>query len=201
MELTRARALFRTWLSRLATDADAVMAASALYEGLSAGERDAWLSAIEEEIPEVAVPKVALFAPFLGVETDEARMARMEAHVEGGLFRTTVEAFAGTFADGDRALFYVFGRHLDFVETLLCRLAGSAEERSLGIRSVVAEALTRRPELPRLISQLGVLLSPVPLDEATVELGHAVVADARNGVSLSPLLTRFTELFTVPRLA
>ncbi len=197
----RARAVFRTWLSRLATDADAVMAASALYEGLDDVERDAWISAIEEEVPEVDVPTVALFAPFLSVEGSEFRVARMQAHLDQDLPEATVEAFAGTFSDGDRALFYVFGRHLDFVETLLCRLVGTSGDTPTGVRSVVAEALMRRPELPRLISQLGVLLSPLELDEATVELGHAVVADARNGVSAPPLLARFTELFTLPRLA
>lgn len=203
IDIVRARALFRAWLLKLATDANAVMAASALYEALSDGERDAWITAIEEELGEMTIPRVALFAPFLSVERSPERVSRMQSHLPEMPLPAlpAVETFAGRFADGDRALFYVFGRHLDFVETLLCRLRGSDAKESDGVRSVEAEALIRRPELPALISSLGILLAPIGLDEATMALGHAVVADVRNGVAPPPILARFSEIFSLPRLA
>jgi len=196
IEIVRARALFRAWLSKLATDANAVMAASALYETLSGEERDAWISAIEEEFDELDVPRVALFAPFLSVEQQAERVSRMQAHLPPG-HPPAVETFAGRFEDGDRAFFYIFGRHLDFVETLLCRLRGADAKEDDGVRSVEVEALIRRPELPKLISGFGVLLAPIEVDEATMALGHAVVADVRNGIALPPLLARFVEIFSL----
>src|SRR5580658_3109558 len=73
----RLRAAWRTWLSALAVDADAAVAAALAYESLAPEGRDAWLDAIATDLDDmgIPVPAIALYAPLLAVEEDESRKA------------------------------------------------------------------------------------------------------------------------------
>src|SRR5215204_5844541 len=73
----RLLAAWREWLGALATDAEAAMAASHVYADLAPEARNAWLDALQEDAPKLAVPRVAVYAPLLAVETDPARQNRI----------------------------------------------------------------------------------------------------------------------------
>ena len=73
----RAHAAWCKWLSALASDSEAAMAAALAYESLPDGARDAWLSALEADAPDIGVPLVALYAPLLAVESDPAPHTRV----------------------------------------------------------------------------------------------------------------------------
>src|SRR5580700_4010514 len=73
------RAAWRTWLSALAADAEAAVAAALAYESLPHEARDAWLDALEADAPALDVPAVALYAPLLAVEAAGPRRERIEA--------------------------------------------------------------------------------------------------------------------------
>src|SRR5580692_12560826 len=72
-----AQSAWRTWLSALATDADAAMAAALAYESLPPESRDAWLDALAHDRSMLDVPAVALYAPLLAVESDGGRRERI----------------------------------------------------------------------------------------------------------------------------
>src|SRR5262245_28843214 len=74
----RLLAAWHQWLAALATDAEAAIAASHVYGELASGARDAWLNALAEDAPRLAVPAVAIYAPLLAVESDPARRERIE---------------------------------------------------------------------------------------------------------------------------
>src|SRR5262245_11607809 len=66
----RIHAAWRQWLTALATDAEAAIAASHVYAELPPEARDAWLDALVEDEPNLGIPCVAVYAPLLSVETD-----------------------------------------------------------------------------------------------------------------------------------
>src|ERR1019366_8955045 len=68
---------WRCWLEALATDADAALAAALAYESLDDAGRHGWLDALQEDAPRLSVPPMALYAPLLAVERDEARRTRI----------------------------------------------------------------------------------------------------------------------------
>src|SRR5580704_10611048 len=65
----RLRSAWRTWLSALAFDAEAAIAAAFVYESLPPEGRDAWLDAVAMDIEDkrVDVPAIAVYAPLLAV--------------------------------------------------------------------------------------------------------------------------------------
>src|SRR5580698_8957832 len=73
----RAVGAWRSWLEALASDAEAALAAAMTYAALPGEARDAWLDALDRDRGLVEVPHVALYAPLLAVEADEARRARI----------------------------------------------------------------------------------------------------------------------------
>lgn len=186
----RAHAAWRTWLSALAHDADAATAAALAYQSLPPDGRDAWLDALDQDADEVAVPKVALYAPLLGVEQDEDRRARLAANVAGGAKRSTPpRALVGAIA-GDRVCLVVSPLYLDFVELLLCRYHPDE-----GIRDARHDWLAHKREVAACARELGVTLAEVPLPQVVEELAHAVVADRRAGRAAPEALVRYIDLF------
>src|SRR2546426_6429367 len=98
----RVMAAWRSWLAALATDAEAAIAAAMAYSSLADEARSAWLDALEVDAAVVEVPKIALYAPLLAVEADDARRARItEAMGEAPGPVRSVEAFRGETASGD----------------------------------------------------------------------------------------------------
>lgn len=191
----RAHAAWRTWLAALAKDADAVTAAALAYESLGPEGRDAWLDALEQDAPDVGVPKIALYAPLLGVEEDDDRRARIVLNVVGAARKSTPpRALVGSRA-ADRVCLVVTPLYLDFVEILFCRY-----DPDVGIREAWHEWLAHKDEVAVCARDVGVVMKDGPLPQVVEELAHAVVADKRAGRTAPPSLVRYIDLFA-PDLA
>src|SRR5262245_16084962 len=78
---SRVVAAWCEWLDALATDAEAALAAAMAYKELDAPARDRWLSALEHDAEQVKVPRIAVYAPLLAVESDPERRARIAAAI------------------------------------------------------------------------------------------------------------------------
>jgi hypothetical protein len=191
----RAHAAWRTWLSALAHDADAVTAAALAYESLEPDQRDAWLDALDADAEAVAIPKIALYAPLLGVEQDDERRARIARNVEGAAKQSTPPRALVGSVEGDRVCLVFSPLYLDFVEILFCRYHPDE-----GIREARHDWLAHRGEVAELARQTSVTLAEAPLPQIVEELAHAVVADRRAGRASPPALVRYIDLF-VPDLA
>ncbi len=199
----RTHAAWRTWLAALAKDAAAATAAALAYESLSPEGRDAWLDALEVDAPNVDVPKIALYAPLLGVEQDDDRRERIAAHVTGAPRKSTppsarVATLHGEPSDGDRVCLIVSPLYLDFVELLFCRYA-----QDEGVREARHEWLVHKDEVEVWSRQLGVTMASAPLQLVIDELAHAVVADRRAGRKAPDALMVYSDLFApdLPREA
>jgi len=186
----RAHAAWRTWLAALATDADAVTAAALVYESLEPEQREAWLDALDQDARYVDVPKIALYAPLLGVEEDEARRARIVLHVVGAARRSTPpRALVGT-RGGERVCVIITPLYLQFVEVLFC-----SYDPDVGIRDAWHKWLAHTDDVARSVLELGAPMTDVVLPHLVEELAHAVVADRRSGRSAPPSLVRYIDLF------
>src|SRR4051812_43651182 len=127
----RVRSAWRSWLSALATDAEAAMAAALAYESLPDEGRDAWLDALESDAPTLNVPMIALYAPLLAVEAEITRRLRIEAALgeresspddaKKDVLAADTRALSGVAPDGKHLCVIVAPLYLDFVEVLVCR--------------------------------------------------------------------------------
>ena len=68
---------WREWLGKLATDAEAALAAALAYKELDDAGRERWIGALEQDTETLLVPRIAVYAPLLAVETDGARRTRI----------------------------------------------------------------------------------------------------------------------------
>jgi hypothetical protein len=189
----RAHAAWRTWLTALGHDPDAVTAAALAYESLAPDGRDAWLDALEVDALEVTIPKIALFAPLLAVEHDDDRRMRIASHVTDAPRRSTPpRALVGTPAGspGVQVCVIVSPLYLDFVELLTCRF-----DPDHGIHEAKHEWLTHARRLEDLPRELGTKLVEMPLAHVVEDLAHAVVADRRAGRAAPEDLLRYIDLF------
>lgn len=190
----RAHAAWRTWLAALARDADAAVAAALAYQSLAPSGRDAWLDALDADAPEVGVPKVALYAPLLGVERDDDRRLRIALNVEGAAkLSTPPRALVGSNAT-ERVCIIVSPLYLEFVEILLCRYHPDE-----GIRDARHAPLAHTRDVAACSEEMGVSLSEAPLPQVVEDLAHAVWADRRAGRPAPEALLRYIDLF-VPDL-
>ncbi len=191
---TRAVGAWRAWLTALASDAEAALAAAMTYAALSDEARDAWLDALERDRGLVEVPRVALYAPLLAVEADDRRRGRI-ADAMGALSTDTRagEALRGTTAAGDRVCAVATPLYLDFVELLVCRY-----DPERGVLSAHHEPFRNAAQVSVTVASAleeAVVLSSAPLRDVVEELAHAVVADRREGRSPPEALARFSHLF------
>lgn len=179
------------YLGALADDGDCAMAASLAYRSLAAPARAAWLDALEEDAPRLAVEPFALYAPLLAVEYDTHLAARIRDAM-GDIPETHGDptALAGVGADGVRVAVLVRPAYLDFVDLFACRYSVD------GIELAVREPLRRFDALPD--SWEGVALAPALLDDVIEDIAHAVLADRRRGRTPPESLVPFAPLF-VPR--
>jgi hypothetical protein len=190
----RAHAAWRTWLAALAKDADAVTAAALAYESLGDEGRDAWLDALDQDSPDVDVPKIALYAPLLGVEDDEERRGRIVLNVVGAARKSTPpRALVGSRGD-DRVCLIISPLYLDFVEILFC-----CYDPDVGIREAWHKWLAHRDDVAKISEEVGAK-KEATLPIIVEELAHAVVADRRAGRTAPPSLVRYMDLFA-PDLA
>jgi hypothetical protein len=195
----RVRAAWRSWLSALATDAEAAMAAALAYESLPDEGRDAWLDALTADAPQLGVPMVALYAPLLAVEADEARRERIEiamvADVESApVTDRETHALLGVSRDGTHACVIVAPLYLDFVQVLSCRYTPSG-----GFVAVRHEPMRHAGDVVTVRDVDGVAVEPTPLRVVVEELAHAILADKREQRVTPAALTSFAHLF-VPDL-
>jgi hypothetical protein len=186
----RTHAAWRTWLAALAKDAEAATAAALAYQSLPSDGRDAWLDALDADAPDVGVPKVALYAPLLGVEQDESRRARIARNVTGAPKRSTPPRALVGWKGEERVCLIVSPLYLDFVELLLCRY-----EQDKGIGDARHEWLVHKDAVATCARDVGVTLVEAPLPQVVEELAHAVVADRRAGRAAPPELMRYIDLF------
>ncbi len=191
----RVRAAWRTWLSALATDAEAAMAAAFAYESLPAEARDAWLEALAADRSMLDVPAVALYAPLLAVESDPRRRDRIGAAIADEAAACPRGAWApkalrGVGENGVHACLIVAPLYLDFVQILSCRYTPSG-----GFVAVRHDPLRHLGDLPRVKEVDGVAVEPTPLRVVIEELAHAILAENRAQRENPPALTSFAHLF------
>lgn len=194
------RSAWRSWLSALAIDAEAAMAAALAYESLPALGRDAWLDALETDAPTLAVPAIALYAPLLAVESDDERRARIEtclasAGEDPSPSRPEPRALRGVSEDGTHACVIIAPLYLDFVEILCCRYTPGG-----GFVTANHDPLRHVGDLVRYRDVDGVVVEPTPLRVVVEELAHAVLADKRGHRTTPAAVTTFAHLFA-PELA
>jgi hypothetical protein len=190
----RVQAAWKAWLSALASDPEAALAAALAYEALDDVGRNLWLDALDQDGPELDVPTVAIYAPLLSVETEPARRARIHAAV-GSLGassrRTRGRALRGLAANDDRIVAVVLPLYLDFVHVLACRIRPYD-----GFVWVRRDPILHDRDAPRMRSELdGTVLEPTPLKPVVEELAHAVLAHRRSGRELPEALRVFVDLF------
>lgn len=174
------------------------MAAALAYESLPDEGRDAWLDALIADAPGIGVPLVALYAPLLAVEVDEARRARIEEaiaeDVDSAPTDRETSALLGVSADGTHACVIVAPLYLDFVQVLSCRYTPAG-----GFVAVRHEPLRHAGEVAIVREVDGVSVEPTPLRVVVEELAHAILADKREQRVTPAALTSFAHLF-VPDL-
>jgi len=190
----RVRAAWCAWLSALASDPEAALAAALAYEALDGAGRNLWLDALDQDAPGLEVPRVAVYAPLLSVETEPVRRARIEAAVgDSGILsrKPAGRALRGVAANGDRIVAVVLPLYLDFVHVLACRIRPQD-----GFVWVRRDPIIHDRDAPRTRSELeGILLEQTPLKPVVEELAHAVLAHRRSGRDMPESLRVFVDLF------
>lgn len=183
------------FLGRLATDAEAALAAAMAYRELDDAARDVWISALEHDIDRVAAPRIAVYAPLLAVETDAKRRARLLAAI--GPVQPDVTPSSPAFALSSRAggatrvAAIVAPLYLDFVQVLAC-----AYRPSEGFDWVKHDPIVERSRAPRHGDVLGgATLEATPLRAAVDDLAITVVGHTRSGRPLPEALSVFADLF------
>ena len=190
----RVRAAWHAWLCALASDPEAALAAALAYEALDGTGRDLWLDALDQDAPQIEVPKLAMYAPLLSVETEPLRRERIRSAVgDSGLSRRRPagRALRGVADNGDRVIAVVLPLYLDFVHVLACRMRPHD-----GFVWVRRDPIVHDRDAPKMRSELeGVMLERTPLKPVVEELAHAVLAHRRSGRELPEALRVFVDLF------
>jgi len=190
----RVRAAWHAWLNALASDPEAALAAALAYEALDGTGRDLWLDALDQDAPHIEVPKLAMYAPLLSVETEPSRRERIRSAVGDislTLRRPAGRALRGVAANGDRVVAVVLPLYLDFVHVLACRMHPHD-----GFVWVRRDPIVHDRDAPSTRSELeGVMLERTPLKPVVEELAHAILAHRRSGRELPEALRVFVDLF------
>ena len=190
----RVRAAWHAWLNALASDPEAALAAALAYEALDGTGRDLWLDALDQDAPHIEVPKLAMYAPLLSVETEPSRRERIRSAVGDislTLRRPAGRALRGVAANGDRVVAVVLPLYLDFVHVLACRMHPHD-----GFVWVRRDPIVHDRDAPSTRSELeGVMLERTPLKPVVEELAHAILAHRRSGRELPEALRVVVDLF------
>jgi hypothetical protein len=164
------------------------------YEALDDAGRDSWLDALDQDAPQITVPRVAIYAPLLSVETEPTRRSRIQAAVgESGIIarRPVGRALRGVAANDDRIVAVVLPLYLDFVHVVACRIRPQD-----GFVWVRRDPIVHDRDAPRTRSELeGIFLEQTPLKPVVEELAHAILAHRRSGRELPEALHVFVDLF------
>jgi hypothetical protein len=183
------------WLGALATDAEAALATAIAYRELTSAGRDYWLAVLDQDQDRLDVPKVALYAPLLAVESDPARRQRISLAM-GPIEVEATPGFAahslsGVAADGTRVAVLITPLYLDFAQVLACGYRVNS-----GFSWVRHEPILLRASAPAAGDRLeGVALEAAPLKTLIDDLALAVLAHQRSGRELPEALRSFADLF------
>jgi hypothetical protein len=183
------------WLGALAKDAEAALAAAMAYKELDGPARDKWLGALEHDSHRVSVPRIAVYAPLLAVESDPDRRARITEAIGPADVAATprfpARGMWGLARDGTRIAAIVTPLYLDFVQVLACGFAPRT-----GFYWVRHDPIVDQRRAPVAGDKLsGVMLESVPLRPLIDELAHAVLSHQRSGRELPEALRVFADLF------
>jgi hypothetical protein len=182
------------WLDALATDAEAALAAAMAYKELDGPARDTWLGALEQDRERVGVPRIAVYAPLLAVESDPERRCRIHTAIGPEDLRATPRTPAyglqGTSRLGLRVAVVVTPLYLEFVQVLACGYSNRGFE---WVRHDPIVGIHRAPRSGQAIE--GVTLERTTLNVIVDELAAAVLAHGRSGRSLPEALRVFADLF------
>lgn len=183
------------WLGALATDAEAALAAAIAYQELDGGARDHWLSALEQDAGRLNVPRIAVYAPLLAVESDPERRARITDAIgpvdAAATPRFVAQGLFGKAADGSSVAVLITPLYLDFVQVLAC-----SYRVDRGFGWVRHDPIVDRRQALRHGERIeGTLVERTPLKSLIDDLAHAVLAHKRSGRELPQALRVFADLF------
>ncbi len=186
--------VWTAWLRALASDAEAALGAALAFEALDGPSRDAFLSALEQDVPRLGIPRVAVFAPLLSVEAEPRRRDRIRLAMGqdvGSSPGLRCLALWGLATNGDRVIMFASPVYLDFMRLLSCRF--SLDKGFVWVRS---EPLVHCKDLPSSgIIVDGATLERIPVPNLVDEVARAVLAQRRSGNPLPNSLQPLLELF------
>lgn len=189
----RILAAWREWLSALGSDPEAAIAAAHVYGALSPEGRDAWLGALEEDGPKLGVPRVALYAPLLSVESDAGRIDRIRRGMaeDAPVATRNTTALRGVAPDASRVTVLIAPLYADFVQVLWCRY-----KTHTGFDWVRLDPIQRAAGTPKAGDRAeGVVLEATPLKLVVEELALAILAQRRHGHEIPRSMVNFANLF------
>lgn len=191
---SRTHDAWRAWLSALASDAEAALAAAIAYRDLTGPERGAWLDALAQDDQQLNVPRVAVYAPLLAVESDPERRGRM-LELAGPEATKPADIAACVALSGRqgaaRVGVIVSPLYLDFVQVLACEY-----DVNRGFGWVRHEPIVSRKGAPGSGDEIeGTTIERTPLQPLIDELALAVLAHRRRGLGLPEALRGFAHLF------
>src|ERR1700733_14425226 len=176
------------WLGALATDAEAALAAAIAYQELDGRGRDHWLSALEQDAARLNVPRIAVYAPLLAVESDPDRRLRITDAIgpvdAAATPRFAAQGLFGKAVDGSSVAVLITPLYLDFVQVLAC-----SYRVDRGFGWVRHDPIVDRRQALRHGERIeGTLVERTPLKSLIDDLAHAVLAHKRSGRELPQAL-------------
>jgi len=188
----RATLLWRHWLTSMAEDAEAALAAAIAYRDMDAESREQLLDSLQIDAAEVDVPAVALYAPLLAVERDPERRDRL-VHAIGNdidlaMPRAPCRALRGESGQA-RVYLLVIPLYLDFVQVLACSVERG---RFNWVRHDPIVGYDQAPEHGAKV--LGTLLEAIPVKAVLDDLAVAVLSHRRQGQELPEALQVLADL-------
>jgi hypothetical protein len=186
---------WRAWLGALASDAEAALAAAMAYEQLDAAGREAWLESLSHDADALGVPKLAIYAPLLAVESDAARLQRIQTAIGPDRLdaapRRNPEALIGFGTGALKVAVLISPLYMDFVQVLACgyhvghEFAWVRHDPIVSSQAAVCSGA--------LVS--GVKVESTPLKGVVDELALTIVAHRRVHGALPEALRAFAHVF------
>src|SRR5690606_32059419 len=190
----RAVLVWRQWLTSMAEDAEAALAAAIAHREMDASSRESLPDSLKVDAKEVDAPPVALFAPLLSVERDPERRERlieaMGPDIERARPSSYHEAFRGRLGDGTVVYVLTLPLYLDFVQVLAC---GTRHGTFLWVKHDPIVRSAGAPREGQLIA--GAAIERMPLRPTVDELAEIVVSHRRQGQELPEALGILADLF------
>lgn len=193
----RSTAVWRQWLSSMASDAEAALAAAIAYRDMDAAGRERWLASLKQDAPAVDVPAVALYAPLLAVENHPERRERLIAALGDaqGAFGSAEasgvprQALSGVASDGTRVYVVATPLYLEFCQVLAC---GASQGQ---FRWVKHDPIVGLGGIPNVGDELkGARLYRASMKTVLDELAVVVLSHQRSGKKMPEALTILGDL-------